>query len=160
MTRKADDKKPDLPYQVGYCKPPSSTQFKKGQSGNPRGRPTGKSNLATSLTRALNEKVTVVENGERRRISKLDAAVKQVINKAAAGDARAFQQMVNLSCLVAADDGHAIPNALNKEADREVMAQLLERFHLEGSTSSERGTDTDQVTGTPTSAPALKRKPS
>ncbi|MFD2271472.1 hypothetical protein ACFS07_10785 [Undibacterium arcticum] len=29
MTRKADDKKSDLPYQVGYCKPPSSTQFKK-----------------------------------------------------------------------------------------------------------------------------------
>ena len=29
---------PEEIYEVGYCKPPKDTQFKKGQSGNPKGR--------------------------------------------------------------------------------------------------------------------------
>lgn len=28
-------------YDVGYGRPPEETRFKKGQSGNPRGRPKG-----------------------------------------------------------------------------------------------------------------------
>ena len=34
-------------YEVGYRKPPVGTRFKKGQSGNPAGRPRGTVNLAT-----------------------------------------------------------------------------------------------------------------
>jgi hypothetical protein len=51
-------------YQVGRGKPPVHTRFKKGQSGNPRGpRP---KNLPALLVEALNEKVTVTIDGERR----------------------------------------------------------------------------------------------
>jgi hypothetical protein len=35
-------------YHVGYGKPPSNAGFKKGQSGNPRGRPPRSQNLAWS----------------------------------------------------------------------------------------------------------------
>ena len=34
----SDDKTLD-DYEVGYGKPPKNTQFRKGVSGNPRGRP-------------------------------------------------------------------------------------------------------------------------
>jgi hypothetical protein len=49
------DKKRD--YQVGYGKPPKDTRFKKGQSGNPRGRAPGAKNLKTLLIDTLNEPV-------------------------------------------------------------------------------------------------------
>ena len=49
-------------YAANYRKPPEHTRFKKGQSGNPRGRPA--KNLPALLAAALNEKVTVTENGK------------------------------------------------------------------------------------------------
>ena len=57
-------------YEVGYGKPPPHTRFAKGQSGNPRGRPCGAKNFTTLLEEALDEAVTVTENGGRRKVSK------------------------------------------------------------------------------------------
>lgn len=83
---------------IGYGQPPCKHQFKKGKSGNPSGRP--KRNVdfrpASIFAEALREKVAVKENGERKRISKMKAIMKQTINRAAAGDAKATQQLINL----------------------------------------------------------------
>jgi hypothetical protein len=60
-------------YEVGYGKPPCQTRFRKGQSGNPKGRTAGDKNLSTLLREALNEHVVVTENGRRRKITKRKA---------------------------------------------------------------------------------------
>jgi len=52
------------------------TRFKRGQSGNPKGRPGGAKNLSTLLSEALNEAVIVAENGGRRKITKRQAIIK------------------------------------------------------------------------------------
>ena len=78
----ADEKRDD---EVGYCKPPHRTRFRKGQSGNPRGRPSGARNFSTMLSEALNELVIVAENGRRRKITKRKAIIMQVVNRAAKG---------------------------------------------------------------------------
>lgn len=114
--------------EVGYGKPPRQFQFKKGQSGNPKGRPPGSLNVATILARTLREKVTVTENGRRRTITKLEAAVKQIVNKAAAGDAAAIKFLLALSQTVEAQLNAEIVQDKLPEDDRKVMASLLVRL--------------------------------
>ena len=83
-------------YTVGYKKPPKHTQFKKGQSGNPKGRPKGTKNLATDLAEELAEKVLVTEGGKRRHISKQRAMIKSTFARAASGDMRAMGVVLRL----------------------------------------------------------------
>ena len=52
-------------YDIGYGKPPEDTRFKKGQSGNPRGRPKKQpKDVAAHMTDLLDEKRTVQMNGK------------------------------------------------------------------------------------------------
>jgi hypothetical protein len=88
--------KPDRDYSVGYGKPPRSTRFPKGKSGNSRGRPPGSKNMGDLFEAALNEEVTITENGKRRVISKREAITKQLVNKAASGDPRSIKLLVDL----------------------------------------------------------------
>src|SRR5271157_5696234 len=114
---------------VGYRSPPEATRFKKGVSGNPRGRPKGSLNVATVLTRTLREKVAINENGRRRTVTKLEAALKQLVDKAAAGDLRALRHLTAL-----AHDAEAQQNLRDSqlqdlsESDRDVMQGILRRF--------------------------------
>ena len=84
----------DMDYEVGYGKPPRHSRFKKGSSGNPKGRPRGSKNSTTLLNEALDEPVVVSENGRRKTITKKEAIIKQIVNKAASGDHRAIQLLL------------------------------------------------------------------
>src|ERR1700757_541069 len=84
---------PETPrdYVVGYGKPPVQTRFQKGRSGNPKGRPRGKKNMSTLLSAALDAAIIVVENGRRKKISKREAIITQLVNKSASADLKATQ---------------------------------------------------------------------
>ena len=119
-------KKAITPYEVGYGRPPAHSQFKKGESGNSKGRPKGTLNLATLFNRALSEKVTITENGRRRNITKLEIALKQLINKAAQGDPRSMHLMLSMAPLVGIEPPNADPGLDANESA--VMAGLLGRL--------------------------------
>lgn len=68
-------------YEVGYKKPPKTRQFKKGQSGNPAGRPKGIKNSSTLAYEIGNEMIDVTINGEAQQISFLEAVIRGMWNK-------------------------------------------------------------------------------
>lgn len=114
---------------VGYGKPPQSTRFRKGLSGNPNGRPKGSRNVAAVFAKTLREKVVINEHGQRKTISKLEAAIKQFVNKAASGDLRALQMLVALAR--EAETREALPSsehAVLGEFDQKVMRSIMIRF--------------------------------
>ncbi len=78
-------------YDVGYGKPPLQTRFRKGQSGNPKGRAKGTRNFATIFSEAMTRPVIINENGKRKKIPKLAAAATQLANDAARGDKKSIQ---------------------------------------------------------------------
>src|SRR5438874_10489692 len=86
----------ERPYEVGYGKPPRHTRFRKGQSGNPQGRPKGSQNLTTLLSEALNEPVIVAENGGRRKITMRQAIIKQLVKRSATADLRAIKILLDI----------------------------------------------------------------
>jgi hypothetical protein len=73
-------------YEVGYGRPPKDTQFKKGQSGNPAGRPKGTRNFKTDLEEELQERVRITEGGKSEEVSKQRALVKRTFEKGINGD--------------------------------------------------------------------------
>lgn len=123
-------------YEVGYGKTPRGTRFQKGRSGNPGGRPKGALNLATLLDRTLRELVVISENGQRKKITKLQAAVKQLVNQAASGELAALRQLMALVTSAEQSLGDSQTGRLSvNEADQKVIAQILQRF--EKSTNGE-----------------------
>ena len=69
-------------YTVSPGKPPLHTRFKKEQSGNPGGR--SARSLPALLADALNETVVVMIDGRRRKITKREAIVTQMVDKSRA----------------------------------------------------------------------------
>ena len=119
----------ERPYQVGYGKPPRHSQFQRGQSGNPRGRPAGSKNLATLVNEALNEPVIVVEDGGRRKISKREAIIKQLVNRSAKADWRAIKILLDI---VRELEGRIEPQTAASSfsaADEKVIEQIKARWH-------------------------------
>ena len=76
-------------YKVGYKKPPKSGQFKPGESGNPRGRPPKVKNTSDILKKELDQEVTLTEGSQRITLTKKQAMLKHLVNKAVGGDFRA-----------------------------------------------------------------------
>ena len=120
-------------YEVGYGKPPKHSQFKKGESGNPNGRPKGTKNLKTDLEEELREQMVIREGDRVMRVSKQRAIVKSLIAKTVKGDTRAaatvLNMMMRLLDLDGADEAEQPLSREEREALAIIEARLLQKIH-------------------------------
>ena len=85
-----------MAYEIGYKRPPKSGQFKKGRSGNPKGRPKGSNNFLTILEQELGQSIVVNENGRKKTITRLQAMVKRMVAGALQGEHRSLLTLIEV----------------------------------------------------------------
>jgi len=120
--------------QVGYCRPPKHTQFRRGQSGNPKGRPKGTLNVATVLEKTLSQTVEVVDEKTQKKtkITKLEAAIQRLVDNAVEGDNYAFRVLSVLTQIL--HEPEKAPTSAELEAaDQKILNMLVHRFASAGS---------------------------
>jgi hypothetical protein len=83
-------------YRVGYGRPPVHSRFRKGQSGNPKGRPRGSPTIAKVLRAALDAPAPGAAGGRRRR-TKREAIIAGLVDKSVEVDLRAVKLLIDVA---------------------------------------------------------------
>ena len=114
-------------YEVGYGKPPKHSRFKKGRSGNPRGRSKGTKNLKTDLAEELAERIQVTENGRVVALTKQRVMVKALTAKAMKGDTKAASTLIGLVAQTVGLDPQEEQDVDLSAKDNAILAEWLTR---------------------------------
>jgi Family of unknown function (DUF5681) len=127
-------------YDVGHGRTPGSTRFKKGQSGNPKGRPTGRHNRPP-YDAVLGQLVSIKEGGTERRVTAAEAFLLHMTKRGLDGDGAAAR-----SAMAAIEEARSArwakrngeitrivtsvvaPGSVNSALERLRMATKLDRY--------------------------------
>jgi uncharacterized 2Fe-2S/4Fe-4S cluster protein (DUF4445 family) len=80
--KKPNSNEPEPTYEVGYGKPPKANQFRKGRTGNPRGKRQGEENTISAFKRIVSERVKINDGEKVRTITLAEAVILKNYNAA------------------------------------------------------------------------------
>ena len=151
------------PYRVGYGKPPQHSQFPKGQSGNPRGRPKGRKNLRNWFIDFMQEEVSFTSpDGKKRKMSTQEALLRGRHTRAINGDSRAFDHILRFmelcGMLDQPPDRMALYDHYLKYTDDEVLLHLIGNVETAKATVAAAGESRSRGAGQSCSAVRRPRR--
>jgi hypothetical protein len=112
---------------IGYGKPPKKSQYRPGQSGNPKGRPKGAKSLKSVLQKELTSKIEIKVQGKKTKATKLEAAIMKLVNDALSGNAKALSELLKLAAVHMPQDADGVSNTLPpSEEDQALLAAYVE----------------------------------
>jgi Family of unknown function (DUF5681) len=112
---------------VGYKRPPKSTQFRSGKSGNPRGRPKGTANFKTDLAAEMRERITLRDkNGRPIKITKQRALIKMLFSSALQNEKSAITALLACMRYFGTGNEEVVTEAANLE-DLDMIREYVER---------------------------------
>jgi len=138
-------RRPGAPYEVGFGKPPKHTRFKKGGSGNPKGRPRKRPDPYSELTKVLREKVAV--EGQQEKITVQQALLLRLRDQALRGELRAgklLQKIVAALPGSGSESGRVDMQSIGAKFDR-IMAESAHKKAEAGQDPEEAEAVSDPV---------------
>jgi hypothetical protein len=128
VTRKATRKKgedsssrhSERPYLVGYRRPPVTSRFQPGSSGNPKGRPKN------------SRKISIKEGPNSRRVSKIEGVVLRQLQSALKGNDRSAMAIIKMAIqmgFLEDPDSNPAEATVLSASDERILEQLLTRRH-------------------------------
>jgi hypothetical protein len=125
---------------MGFGKPPVRTRFKKGRSGNPKGRPRKQPDRHSELTKVLREKVTITVEGQQKKVTVQQALLLRLRDQALRGElwaGKLLQKVVAALPESASESGSVDMEAIGAKFDR-IMAESA-RKEAEAGQDLEKG---------------------
>jgi hypothetical protein len=114
-------------YEVGYGKPPKSTRWPKGKSGNPRGPKKGSRGLKKDLDRALSLPHAIKVDGKIVKGTTQELAMYTLAKRAGTGDLRAIRELVDLALKIFGPEDRGRERATLSPLDQELLDRMLGR---------------------------------
>lgn len=111
----------------GYKRPPPRSRFKAGQSGNSKGRPKGGRNLKTDLSALMKKRVKIREDGELHQVSRQEAMLLSLFEKAVRGNVKASGQIFTMLMKMDARDPAPRESTAVTDNDRAIVEDFLRR---------------------------------
>lgn len=128
-------------YEVGYGRPPAQHRFKKGRSGNPKGRPKGSLDYRTSVQKTLAAPVTITEGGRRKRVSSFQATLMRLSEKALRGDMKAIAKVIDLATTMAAEQDAQQAERTLSNGEQDILARYMAAMQRPSGPDEEESAD-------------------
>ena len=133
--------------QRGYKNPPKEHQFRKGVSGNPKGRPKKKKqtssdpglDLIASVHRELGKTISVQENGQHKEITKLEAFSAQLVAQSVNGKPSQQKMLLGLLMLDTHEETEKQTLEQLQSHDEDLLNELYEQLNAIGDDTPDDG---------------------